>query len=79
VLTDCRICEPVVSLQENTRPRDVFGFGLTSRNEPFERSPFFIREINNVLLSSPSYRCGLRDLKLASLSLKLHSVSAQRG
>jgi len=72
VLTDFSICEPVVSLQENTCPGDVLGFVLTGRNESFERPPLLTREINNVLLSSHSHRYVLRELKLASLGLKLH-------
>lgn len=52
--------------------RNVFGFAFTGLDEPFERSPGFVREINDVLLSSHSSRYALRELKLAGQWLKLH-------
>jgi hypothetical protein len=72
VLTDFRICEPVISLQENPRPHVVLSLAFTSRNEPLKRSTFFVREINNVLLPAHSSTYAVRDDKLASTNVKLH-------
>jgi hypothetical protein len=72
VLTDFGICEPVVSLEENSRPHVVLSLAFTSRNEPLKRSTFFVREINNVLLPAHSSTYAVRDDKLASTNVKLH-------
>jgi hypothetical protein len=56
VLTDLGICEPVVSLQEDPCPRVILGFAFTSRNEPLQRSAFFLRKIHNMLFSAHSCR-----------------------
>jgi hypothetical protein len=72
VLTDLSICEPVVSLQENPCPCIIFGLSFTGRNEPLQRSPLLVREIDDVLLSAHSCRYALRDDKLVSTNLKLH-------
>ncbi len=75
VLTDLRICEPLVGFQEDACACDILGFAFTGLNEPLQRPPLLIREINDVCLSSHSERHALRELKLASLSLKLHLAS----
>jgi hypothetical protein len=72
VLTDTKICEPVISLQENPRPHVVLSLAFTSRDEPLKRSTFFVREINDVLLSAHSSTYAVRDDKLASTNVKLH-------
>jgi len=52
VLTDGRICEPVISLQKDVCAGDGFCSVCTLRGELFEFSAFFFREIDDVLLSA---------------------------
>ncbi len=54
VLTDGRICEPVISLQEDPCTGDVLCSVCALRNELLEFSTFFVRKIDSVLLSAHS-------------------------
>jgi len=72
VLTDLRICEPVISLQKDTCPRDVLCLSFSGRNEPLKRVAVFLGKIDDVLFSSHSCRYELREHNLASRGLKLH-------
>lgn len=74
VLTDFRICEPVVSLQENLCSSNVSCFPFTSRNEPLQRLSLLLSELHDVFLLAHSTRDAPRDDKLVGIRLKLHSA-----
>jgi hypothetical protein len=54
VLTDFRISEHVISLQENPCSVDILGFAFTGFDESVKRPMVFVREIDDIFLRSHS-------------------------
>ena len=65
VLTDFRICKPIISLKENFCAGDILCSVFARPDKLFEFTALLIREIDEVLLSARSCRYELRGYNLA--------------